>query len=102
MSPGANRDIGESEPQEPPGQDRLREALVTILGKSLDMRISGGDFGLLDALNEPNLNVSTAAAIYLHDLCRPLADLLQSDNRFPGHHVKLLRGEGGGVGFYPN
>jgi hypothetical protein len=82
--------------------DPLYDALAVILENGRRARISAGDYGLLEALKERDISVATSAAILLSNLGQPLAEIVQADSRFPGKEVRLVRGEGGGSGFYPN
>jgi len=85
--------------QEP---SELLEGLTTAYEHAKTARISVGDVGLLEALNSPLREISTPAVLQLHALADRVTELLVKDSRFPGSSARLIRGDGGAGGFYPN
>lgn len=65
------------------------------------MKFAAGELGLLDALNSPDLEVSSTAAIKLHELGDKLNELVVKDERFPGNSVRMVCSDRGTSGFYP-
>lgn len=93
------------EPREEPAAHQevsLLEELTRAYQQGSTMKITAGGLGLLDALNSPDLEVSSAAAIKLHEWGDKLNDLVVKDNRFPGNSVRMVRGDGGASAFYPS
>lgn len=79
----------------------LLEELTRAYEQGNTMKITAGALGLLDALNSPDPEVSSAAAIQLHEWGDKLNELVLKDNRFPGNSVRHVRGDGGASAFYP-
>jgi Apea-like HEPN len=80
----------------------LIEALHSILVAGRSVRVSAGEFGIIDGLKDSDRRVSAVAANALHQFATRLVSLVTSDSRFGAGKVKLVRGEGGAFGFYPN
>lgn len=89
-----------SEGQQESTDDLLKE-LTAILQHASTMEIDVGKFGLLDALNLPDVDVSFSAGRVLSDLGEVLTKLVVQDTRFPGSNQKMIRAHGGTFGFYP-
>ena len=92
----------QSEGDESRENDPLRDKLETILELARSKRCGTVESTLLDNLRDATSSISARAKVEVHQLAVPLTPLLQADSRFPGHNVRLLRAEAGGVGFYPN
>lgn len=80
----------------------LLEELTAAYQQGSTMKITAGELGLLDALNSPDLQVSSTAASQIHKFGEKLYELVVKDDRFPGNSVRMVRGDSGAGGFYPN
>jgi hypothetical protein len=52
-------------------------------------------------MQHPDWSVSSRAGVALHEMGAALTGLLQTDKRFPGEEIKMIRDEHGMGGFYP-
>lgn len=86
--------------QEVGGQ--LLSELTAAFHQARIVEIMLGKKGLLDALNSPDINVSSLASSFLHDYGRPLNEYVVKDARFPGNQQLMIRGNIGASGFYPS
>lgn len=80
----------------------LLEELVAAYQQLSAMKITTGELSLLEALDSPNSEISVKVASQIHDWGKKLQMLLVKDDRFPSNSVRIVRGDGGGSGFYPN
>jgi hypothetical protein len=80
----------------------LLEGLTLAYQQGTTSKIIVGDLGLLEAMNSTNLEVSAKASIIIHALADRLSKLIVKDSRFPGVSVRMIRGDDGAIGFYPN
>jgi hypothetical protein len=79
--------------------DELADALTSIIEAA---QINPGAPSLLDALKSPDIQIHGDAARKLHKWCSGLSPLLLADRRFGGARPRMIRGENGASGFYPN
>lgn len=79
----------------------LLEELTAAYQQSSAMKFAASELALLDALKSPNIEVSTKAAIQLHQLGDKLNQLVIKDGRFPGDSNRMVQGDGGASAFYP-
>jgi Apea-like HEPN len=79
----------------------LSDKLSAILKVARTKQTTTVESDLLDRLGEDGSPMSARTNAELRQLAVPLVELLQADCRFLGRQVKLLRGEAGGVSFYP-
>jgi len=80
----------------------LLEELTAAYQHISVMKITTGELSLLEALDSPNSEISAKVTSQIHDWGKKLQVLLVKDDRFPGNSVRIVRGDGGGSGFYPN
>ena len=79
--------------------DELADALTSILEAA---EVTPGAPSLLDALKSPDMQIHGDAALKLHNWCSGLPPLLLADSRFGGAQPRMIRGESGASGFFPN
>lgn len=79
----------------------LLDVLSSALDQALKARISSKEIGIPEALNSSDIDVLVKASLYLHDFEESIRKAAESDTRFSCYSVKMLRYDGGAVGFYP-
>ena len=82
-----------------PKTDELADALRSIIGAAQATPVP---MSLLDALKSPDLQIHGDAAVRFHAMCAGLAAMLVADSRFGGTQPRMICGEAGATGFYPN
>jgi hypothetical protein len=82
-----------------PKSDELADALTSIIRAA---QATPGPMSLLDALRSPDMQIHGDAAMKLHKWCTGLPPILLADRRFGGTKPRMIRGESGASGFYPN
>lgn len=81
----------------------LLQELTTACQEANRTRVSGGEFGLLEALEFPLIDLSRAARHEMYRFQDALYEQLIKDDRFPGNTVRMIRcGPMGALGFYPH
>src|SRR6266404_4191751 len=79
--------------------DELADALTSIIRAA---QATPGPMSLLDALKSPDMQIHGDAAMRFHTLCARVPPILVEDSRFGGTAPRMIRGESGASGFYPN
>jgi hypothetical protein len=79
----------------------LLEELTTAYKDLSTKRFVTGGLGLTDALQCSDIRVSALAHIEIDKFGRKLNQIIVKDGRFPGDSVRMVQGDGGACGFYP-
>jgi hypothetical protein len=82
--------------------DHLLKELTAILQEASTTKINVGEIGVLDALNSPDIDMSSSVNRILSDFGERLNKLVVQDARFPGNNPKMIGEYGGTFEFYPN
>ena len=69
----------------------LLEGLTAAYQQGSTIKFTANELGLLEALDSPNPEVSTAASFKTHELGEKLTEILVKDECFPGHSVRIIR-----------